>query len=456
MSEILTEEKLTQMLKDTAKGLATSSELKSAMAAVVAEEMEKEKAASQKLLDKSNAKISELEEQAKQMNLQIKRLLATRFESIKDSNGNYNGIWPSLEMAKNFGLYVMADVLRIQGMGKQVDDLGMIRRRVTDAGDIKTVTGESNIAGAAMIPTEFLGLLPSMFGQYSVFRSDAQEWPMASDNAYAAVQTSDPVVYAPGSGTEPTESSPGFKNVGLYAKKMMTLTAVNTESTEDMAIAIGEIVGRSVVRAFARNEDKIAFKGDGTSTYFGFIGIGQALLNVNATVSKVLGIQVQATAGNWTKIDKTDVLGLIGRIEPDVDDTDCKFYCNRNFYLTVLINIALGMGGVNATEVVQTGWTPNPMFFGRKVRHVRCMPRTVAAADHFPLYLANLKQAALLGQSRAVTIDQSKDAYFKTDQIGIRGTERIAINIHDVGNHTDIAEDDQLLGAAVGLYADIA
>ena len=459
--ELTIEQKIKTMLEDTCKGLASREELKSSVASVVAEEMqkqaieaEKQKAADKKQLDAAVAKYQELEAQAKIMENQVKQLLRTRFSAIKDVNGYYKGIWPSLEMAKAFGLFVIADIAGSSKAAAELDGMGIQRRRLVGDNEIKAVTGTTVTGGAALIPTDFMGLMPVLLGQFGVFRQDALEWPMASDSAYAAVQTSDVVVYAPGSGTAPTASSPGFKNIGLNAKKMMTLTAIDKESTEDMAVAIGEVVGRSIARAFAKKEDQIAFLGDGTSTYFGFVGIGPALQAVDATITNIMGIHVQDTAGLWTAIDKEDILQLVGLVDGDVDDADCKWYGNRNFYYTVLVAIALGLGGVNATEVIQTGFTQNPQFLGRKYRHVSVMPRVKAAADHFPLLLGNLKQAALIGQSRAMTIETSSDAYFTTDQIGIRGTERIAINIHGVGTAADAT--DPLPAQVVALRADIA
>ncbi len=450
-------EQIQIMLKDTCKGLATKEELKTAVAEAVAKDIERQKAESEKMYTEAVATIKELEERCNVLGTQIKRLLNTQFADIKASDGTYKGVWPTLEMAKNFGLFIMADIAANQDAAKELDDVGIERRRMVggEVVSVKDMEGTSITSAGAVIPTYFMGVLPALLGRFGVFREDALEWPMASDSSYGAVPTSDVVVYAPGSGTQPTESSPGFKNVGLNAKKMMTLTAIDSEVTEDMAIAIGEVVGRSIVRAFARNEDKMGFLGDGTSTYFGFIGIGQSLLNVDAgTIGNVMGIVVQGTAGAWSAIVKSDVLGLVGAIDGDVDDEDCKFYCHRNFYFTVLINIALGLGGVNATEILQTGYSREPRFLGRKVRNVTVMPRVKPSADHFPLFLANLKQAALLGQARAVTIDHSKEAYFKTDQIGIRGTERVASNVHGAGTKKDAT--NPLPAAVVGLRADIA
>lgn len=279
---------------------------------------------------------------------------------------------------------------------------------------------------------------------------------MASDSSVAAAQTSDVVVYAPGAGTEPTESSPGFKNIGLNARKMMTLTAIDSEVSEDLAIAIGEVVARSIVRAFSKKEDQIGFIGDGTSTYFGFTGLTQAILDVDPNdVTNIMSLHIQGTPGAWSAITIDDLLALPGMILDDADDgRDCKWYCNRNFYYTVIISKVLTLGGTNAEEARQTGWTPNPHLFARPVEFTNVMPRVKAAADHIPLLLGNLKQASLLGDRRALQIDQSREAYFKTDQLGIRGTERIAINNHGVGDKKDATNPQP--GAVVALRADIA
>ncbi|MFA5187035.1 MAG: phage major capsid protein [Patescibacteria group bacterium] len=449
------EDQVKEMLKDTHKGLASREELQTAIAEKTAE-FEKKQAENIKLYETAQSQVAEMTAQVKAMEQQIRRLMNTRFADIKAPDGTYSGIWPTLEMAKNFGLFIMADVGGNTKAAEELDNLGIERRRMIgdEIKSVKDISGTQITTGGALIPTYFMGLLPTLFGQFGVFRADAMEWPMPSDSAIAAVQTGDVVVYAPGSGTAPTASSPGFKNIGLNAKKMMTLTAIDSECTEDMAIAIGEIVGRSIARAFAKNEDTIGFLGDGTSTYFGFKGIGQSLLDVDSTITNILGVVVQATAGVWSAIARGDITAMPGRLSSEADDADAKWYCHRNFYYTVLVNIALGLGGVNATEVIQTGYSRNPQFLGRPVRSTTVMPRVIAAADHFPLFLGNLKQAALLGQARAVTIDQSRDAYFTQDQIGIRGTERIAVNIHNLGSAADATT--LIEPAIVGLRADIA
>ena len=230
----------------------------------------------------------------------------------------------------------------------------------------------------------------------------------------------------------------------------MTLTAIDSELDEDSAIAVGEVVARSIARAFAKKEDQCGLIGDGTSTYFNRQGASPLLRAVDATVGNVKGLRVQATAGTWAAIVLADILALPGLLPGYADDgIDANWYCNKNFYYTVMLALAIAAGGTAANEVISTGYTRSPQFLGRKVEFAQVMPAVKAAADHCPLLLGNLRIGSYMGDRRKLRIDQSKEAYFTSDQIGIRGTERIAPTVFGVGDTTNP-------GPIVGLWADIA
>jgi len=409
------EEKIQKMLQDTCKGLATKDELKTAVAEETAKFFEEQRAKVAEIETEARTAVAELQAANQSLEQQVKNLMRTRFAAVKTPDGMYNGIWGNLETAKNFGLFVIAEITKCASAKEQFDALGIEKRYITADGKIQKAMSGDITAGGAAIPTEFIPQLIVLLENFGVYRVDAQEWPMASDSSVAAVQTGDVVVYAPGAGNEPTESSPGFKNIGLNARKMMTLTAIDSDRPADHLAD-----GRSIARAFAKKEDQCGFIGDGTSTYFNFIGIVNALLNVDISdVTNIMALHVQATAGDWSKIDRADLLALPGIImdEADSDGDNCKWYSHRNFYYTVMINIALGLGGTNVTEVTQTGWTKQPRFLQRPVRFANVLPRVKPAADHIPVILGNLKLGSLLGDRRALTIDQSREAYFKTDQL---------------------------------------
>jgi HK97 family phage major capsid protein len=435
------EQHIKTMLLDTTKGLATKDELSKAVTDLVAEAMK----APAEDLKKAKDQVTSLSDE-------IKALRKSRFASIKTSDGRYCGIWPSVEMAKGFGLFVLSEVKGSETARKELDALGIERKYLV--GD-KALSGSGSGSAAPVIPQDFAETLIVLMSSYGVYRRNALLWPMGRDETLVPVQTSDVEVYCPGAGVSPTATEPGFKNVGVQAQKWITLTAIDSEVTEDAAIAIGEVVGRSIARAFAKKEDACGFVGDGTKTYFNRIGITTALRAVDATITKIRGVRVQATPGAWSAIVLDDLLALPGLILDAADDgVDCKWYCNKNFYYTVMLKLALAAGGTMAAEVIQTGYSRNPQFLGRPVEFVHALPKVKASADHMPLLLGNLKLGSVLGDRRQLTIEQSKDVYFTTDQVGIRGTERVGFLNHGVGGSTDVEGTEA--GPIVALQADIA
>ncbi len=431
--------------------MATKDEVIELIDKKIEEDKEKALAESQKLFDKAALEIAEMKKQSDDMVRQVKLLRSTRFAAVKTPDGMYNGVWGSLEMAKNFGLYVLGPVLGNSEAKEAFNALGFESRCITAAGKIiKAMSGDNLTAGGALTPQEFIPNLIILMESYGVFRRNSMEWPMGGESSSAPWQSSDVTVYCPGAGATVTKSDPGFRSVGMQSQKWMTLTAIDSELTEDSAIAIGEVVGRSIARAFAKKEDQCGFIGDGTSTYFNQQGARHLLRNVDGTVGNVKGLRVQGTPGAWSAIVKEDILALPGLLPGYADDgVDAKWYCHKNFFYSVMIRLALDAGGTAAHEITADGYLRKPSYLGRPVEFTQVMPSVKAGADHCPLLLANLRLGSYLGDRRALTIDQSKEVYFTTDQLGIRGTERIAPTVYGVGDTTDP-------GPIVGFWADIA
>jgi len=442
-------------LEGIKKNMATKTEVIEVINQKLKQDEEKQKAAAAEPIKILQSQLDEARAAANQMAIQIKQLLRTRFASIRTPDGCYNGIWGNHEMAKNFGLYVLSEVYGLPAAKKSFDALG-IERWVIVGDKVKALSIGDNTAGAILVPQEFIPILITLIENYGVFRRNAQDWPMSSDSASAPYQTSDVEVYCPAAGIVPSASSIGTKPVGLNAKEWVTYVLLDRNLEEDAAIAIGEVVGRSIARAFAKKEDQCGLIGDGTSTYFNYVGAGPALLKVHATPASIAGLQIQATAGLWSAIVMTDFLGVVGRSPDYADDgIDNKWYCNKNFYTTVMLRLALAMGGATAQEAIMTGYTRTPQFLNRPVEYAHVMPRVKPAADHIPALLANLRLGAYLGDRHRLSIEQSREAKFLERQIAIMGTERIAIT--NFGTGKDTATDPNAeAGPICALLGDIA
>ncbi len=422
--------------------MATKTEVIELIDQKVAEDKEAQQAEAKKLYDEASKTVAEQRKAIDDLYNQVKLLRSTRFAAIKTPSGMYNGFWGDLETAKNFGLFVLSAVYGNESAGKQLDTLGIERKHITE----KAMGEDVGSTGGILVPTEFIPHLIMLIEKYGVFRRNVLEYPMASDSALAPKLSSGLTVYCPGAGVAPTLSDAAFKGVGLNAKKWMTLTAIDSELDEDSAIAIGEIVGFLIGQAFAQKEDTVGFLGDGTSAYFGHIGITGALRAVDATIGNIKSLVV--AAGNaYSEITLANFDTLLGNIPDYADNGDLKWYCHRYFYYTVMIRLALAVGGVNATEIFAGSGVKEKTFLSYPVEFSQVMPKAEANSQICTIF-GNLRLGAYLGDRRKLTIDRSTERYFDTDQIGIRGTERVAPAIHGEGDTTNAGPINGLIMAA--------
>jgi len=441
MTDLELQQKIELMLRDTAKGLATRGELRKAIDDAIADSVAQNKAA----LQTATTEIEQIKKYNDDLQSQIKHLRSNRFAAIKSPDGAYNGVWGSLDTARLAGLFVLASCGHVAAKAA-LESNGVELKQFCEKNE-KAMGEDVGSTGGILVPTELIPNLILLIDKYGIFRQESIEYPMASDSAIAPNLASGLTVYCPGAGVVPTLSDPGFQTVGMNAKKWITLTAIDSELNEDSAIAIGELIGTLIGMAFAKQEDLCGFSGDGSSTYFGHVGITGALLKVSATIANIKSLVVGA--GNLyselTLANFEDVLSIV----PDYadDGINLKWYNSRKIYYSVMVRLALAAGGVNANEILTGSVTRQRTFLGYPVRLCSAMPK-VEANSQICSILGNLKLGSYLGDRRKITITRSTERYFDSDQIGIRGTERVAPTVHGVGDTTNAGPICGLITAA--------
>jgi len=428
-------------IDDLGKNMATRSEVVKLIDEKVAEDTAKA-VAMQKNLDETNQTVEELKTFNDNLTNQIKLLKRSRFAALKDSAGNYAGVWGNLEQAKNFGLFVLASVGN-ENARKQLEEQGIELRWMTGE---KAMGEGTQTGGGAVVPTEFIPNIIVLQEKYGSYRRNVTVYPMASDTGVAPKLSSGLTVYCPGEGNAITASDLTLQSVGLTAKMWCTLTAISAQLDEDAAIAVGELVGRQIAWAFAKKEDEVGFLGDGTSTYFGHTGIAGALRAVDATIGNIKSLVVGA--GNaYSELTLANFDNVAGILPEYADDGEVKWYNSRLFYYTVMVRLALAAGGANATEIIQGRGAKEKTFLSYPVEFTQSMPKTEANSQICSL-LANLRMGAYLGDRRQLTIARSTEVYFVNVQIGIRGTQRVAVTVHGVGDTTNAGPICGLITAA--------
>lgn len=441
-----------QGLKDIKENKATKTEVLELIDERVKGDAEKLKASEEQV----NTLVSEVDEMkaaSEALRKQIKLLQSNRFSALKDYSGNYKGYFNNPDEAKAFGLYVMAaatanndGVKHAHEMAvKALDEMNVAVKWLDEKG-IKTMTDSSQSGGSALVTTEFIPSLITLFESYGAFEGDAQAVPMGSSGSLQPKTDKLLDLYCPGEGGTITTQDPEIELLSHMLKTLCALTAYSMELDEDSAIALGELLAGILVRSYAYGIDKIGFLGDGTSTYFGFTGIIGALRAVDATIANIKSLVV-GSGNAYSELVLGDFEKVCGNIPEYADDGFLKWYCHRYFYYTVMVAKALASGGANATEVILGAGQKQKQFLAYPVKFTQVMPKAEANSQICAL-LANLKLGAQLGRRGVLEIAQSTERYFEKGLVAVRARRRLSFNCHGTGDTTKAGPMCGLITAA--------
>jgi HK97 family phage major capsid protein len=315
------------------------------------------------------------------------------------------------------GNFLLANVFGNQNAARWCNSNGL---HVTNS-----MSTSDNSKGGFFVPDEMSQTIIRLREERGIFPQFANRVPMGSDIIRIPRLLSDCTAYWVGENTEITASDPVLGEAELMARKLGALTKVSSELDEDAVVEIGDMITQSMAYAEADKIDEAAFNGDGTSTYGGVLGIKNAI--DSAAVSTALSGNVGASTLDL--VDFETAMGLL----PQYPGASPRWFMNSAVYYASafpLMNAAGGNSNVTLANGVQT-----PMFLGFPVSFVQVMTSTTGSAVSTILaYFGDLRLGASYGVRRSVRTEVSTERYFELDQIGIKTTQRVAINFHERGD----------------------
>jgi HK97 family phage major capsid protein len=316
--------------------------------------------------------------------------------------------------------------------------------------ETKTVNEGTNEQGGALVPPEFDPMLIRLIETYGVIRQAARISPMASETKAQPRRTGGVTTYWIGEGQTITPSNPTYDNINLVAKKLVALAVISSEINEDAAINVADELAFEIGYAFALAEDQAAFNGDGTSTYGGITGVCPKLKGLSGTIAYIAGLYV-ATGNLFSEFVLADFNGAVALLPTFGDTAAASWYCHRSFYYGTMQRLELAAGGVTAREISEGDRRGRPMFLGYPVTFTQVMPKADANSQVACL-LGDASLAITMGDRRKRTLFTDPYSLSNKDQILIRGTERVDLVAHDVGNANSSATSRQA-GPMVGLIS---
>jgi HK97 family phage major capsid protein len=297
-----------------------------------------------------------------------------------------------------------------------------------------------NSAGGVLVPSAMMDSIIDLREEFGVFRKNAKIVPMSSDTLDWPRRTGGLTAYFTPENTAGTESTAAWDNVSLVAKKLMVLTRMSTELSEDAVVSVADILTSEIAYAFASKEDDCGFNGDGSSTYGGIRGLTQLLIDSSHTAGKVAAAAGHPTFAN---LDATDLTNLIGKL-PAYALPNAKFYISQLGFATVFERLIASAGGNSISTLngeIQYRYLGFPIIISQKMPAV-----STTLNGSIMMLFGDLAKASAMGERRSVTIKRSDERYFDADQIGLLGTERVDIVNHDLGDNTNAGPIVGLVG----------
>jgi HK97 family phage major capsid protein len=305
---------------------------------------------------------------------------------------------------------------------------------------VRVMQGGILSKGGAVVPDEMSQAIIDLREMYGVMRQLLRVVPMNSDTLTVPRRTGGVTAYFVGENTQITESDKSWDDVQLTAKKLAALTRMSTDYAEDAVIDVAEDLSNEMAWAFAQKEDDCAINGDGTSTYGGIYGFRPKIIDGNHAAGAVDAASAIDTFAEVTQADLDSALAAL----PAYALPGTKWLISSPGKALVFDSLAAAAGGNTMTDLAGK---PGAAYLGYPITVSQAMPTSTGDLSNLVMLLAgNFELAATLGDRRGFTVRVLVERYADYDQIGVVGTERFDVVVHDLGDGTTAGPVVALVG----------
>lgn len=283
-----------------------------------------------------------------------------------------------------------------------------------------------NPLGGAVVPEPLSNAIIELREMFGVFRQNATVIPMAEATLTIPRLASEVTAYYVGENTSITTSDPTLASIKLDAKKLATLTVMSNEVNEDAAIALAEMLSRSIAQSFAIAEDAAGFLGDGTSTYGGISGLITDL---------AAGSRYTATSRQtFSALTMADFESMMGQAKQWAGYQP-KWFISKAGYAASMMRLADAVGG-NTNVTIANG--PSMVsFLGFPVVFCQGLEsRLTGTTGGTFAFFGDLREGVYMGSRKDITLAIDSSRYFDQDSIALRAVQRFDIRCFDVGTAT--------------------
>lgn len=302
-----------------------------------------------------------------------------------------------------------------------------------DRGEVRVMTGGTNAAGGALVPVEMEQAIIDLRDMYGVARRLVRVRPMSSDVKQIPRRAGGLTAYffTDDDGTGITASDKSWNQVQLVAKKLGVLARVGEDLEEDAIIDVVDDLAQEIAYAFAVKEDNCFINGDGTSTYGGMQGI---LVKLQGT-AYASRITLASNHDTFAEVDASDLASVMAGVAA-YGKPGAKWLCSATAQSLVFDRLKASAGG---NDINSLAGGASASYLGYGIETSEAMPAGVSTdySSLGMLMFGRFDLAASMGNRRGITLQVLRERYAELGQIGIKGTERFDLVVHDVGDTTN-------------------
>lgn len=294
--------------------------------------------------------------------------------------------------------------------------------------------------GGNLVPDAMSSTIIDLREKYGIFRQWASVVPMPSDTLIVPRRTGSVTPYWIAEGAALTASDPSFDNVSLVAKKLTAFTKISTELSEDSIINVADWITMDIGQQLAYEEDRVGFNGTGLDTDGGINGLLNKVQNSSYSASFV--VVPTATHNTFAELDATDLMTLMAAV-PQYALDGAAFFTSQSG-ASLVFGRLMAAGGGNTQQSLSAeniaadrGRGIVGYYQGYPIVVSQVLPTESTTKTNLPmLAFGNLSKAAVIGERRSLNFATDASVYFASDQLAIRATARLDINVHSLGSTT--------------------
>lgn len=311
----------------------------------------------------------------------------------------------------------------------------------------KTMNTGNNTLGGLVVTDELDQAILYYREERGVARNIMEVVSMSSDTRLVNRNTGGTTVVALGEGQQYSPSDVSFSGVALHAKKFGALTQNTIELGQDSYAAIAEEIAKDHGYAHAVMEDKVAFLGDGSSTYNNLVGVNESFKKLvtdvggtwttDANKSYAAGVQL-ATGATIASLTLADFVSLPSKVAT-FTGLQLAYYMPSQIYFGKVVPLLSAVGGNTQAQIVDG--VARQFLNGLPVIFTDEMytPFLTAENNQFVAFCGDATQAGLFGDRRGLTFSASQEVGFLTDTEYNKSTARYGVNWWNIGNASQTA-----------------